>query len=87
MLAFEEADDQTDDNGHENGKDGDCRILPAQEGNRTDVDAIGDILHSRSAGISRENVPGEPGRENDGRHAADEHRQRIELPSFQVPLL
>ena len=83
MLVLEEADDQADEDGDDDGKDGDRRILSAQEGDRTDVDAIGDILHSRSAGISRENVPGEPGRENDGRHAADQHRQRIELPRFQ----
>ena len=87
MLALEEADDQADDDGDEDGEDGDRRILPAQEGDRTDEDAVGDVLHSGSAGVSRENVPGEPGRENDGRHAADEHRQRIELPSFQDPLL
>ena len=87
MLVLEEADDQADDDGNEDGKDGDRRILPAQESGRTDEDAAGDVLHRGGAGVSRQNVPGEPGRENDGRHAADEHRQRIKLPSFQDPLL
>ena len=87
MFVLEEAHDQANDDGNEDGEDGDRRILPAQESGRTDEDAAGDVLHGRGTGVSRQNVPGEPDRENDGRHAADEHRQRIKLPSFQNPLL
>src|SRR5215208_5068573 len=87
MLALEEADDQADDDCNEDGKDGDRRILPAQESGRTDEDAASNVLHRGGAGVSGQNVPGEPGRENNGRQAADEQRQRIKLPSFQDPLL
>src|SRR5215212_10052753 len=87
MLALEEADDQADDDGNKNGEDGDRRVLPAQECGRTDEDAAGDVLHGRGAGVPRQNVSGEPGRENDGRYATDEDRQRIQLPRFQDPLL
>src|SRR5918994_158046 len=49
MFALEEADDQADDDGNEDGEDGDRRVLPAQEGDRTDVNAIGDVLHGGGA--------------------------------------
>ena len=66
LGGFDEADDDADHHGADDGEDPDGRVLATDEGDRTLVDGAGHVLHRLRPGVAREDVPGQVDGEQDG---------------------
>ena len=72
---FDDADDDADDDRADDREDPDGRVLTADEGSRTLVDGAGHVLHRLGPRVTRQDVPRQVQREQDGDDAGRQDDQ------------
>ena len=84
FWGLDEGDHRADDDRADEREDRDGRVLTPDEGDRALVDRAGDVLHLDGPGVTRQDVPGQVEREQDGDDAGRQDDQLERTGIHQV---